>query len=227
MADLDELKHDLESEMRYQINNLRFDLEQMIGHSLEGVEGVDSLLNGLLADKKKGKGKSPDTGRATKSPQNVRTPRELVDVCKAFFPLAVDLAATSEDHVLPEFITPEEDTLKQDWAAITGPGRWGFCNPPFMKMGEIWAPKFIHEVSRGARFITLTLASLENNWYTEFFHGRTCEVRVLKGRLRFPGYSQGASKGHMLTIWDGQPFRAPWPWDWRRDYDQLQERGYI
>ena len=158
---------------------------------------------------------TPDTGRG-KGPQDVRTPAALINVLRQEFPLlGVDLAATADNALFPEFITPEEDTLKQDWSSFTGPNLWGFINPEFGKFGELYAPKFFQEVHRGARFVSLTLASLENDWYSTYFHGQPCEVRILRGRLRFPGYPHSASKGHMITVWDGQPFRAPWPWDWR------------
>lgn len=160
--------------------------------------------------------KLPHAGRK-KGPQEVRTPTELFALLGSLWPIRIDLAASASNALCSEYITEEENSLLVDWSQVTGPDAFGFCNPGFSAVPKEFAPKFREEVERGARFITLTLASLGSRWYANFFHGAPCEVRVLTGRLRWPGYAANDPREHMITIWDGRPFRGPWPWDWRAE----------
>lgn len=167
--------------------------------------------------------------RGAIGPQNVCTPPDLLSLMFRLFPLRVDLAATEATAVVSEYVGPEENSLEVDWSAITSLREYGWCNPPYNEVKDDpsgrfrgWAHKFRFEAERGARFVALVPASLEANWYADYIHGAPCEVRILKGRLKFPGYKYAAANAHMLIVWDGKPFRAPFPWDWRRELKEMR-----
>lgn len=165
-----------------------------------------------------------------RGPQNVGTPVWLVRFLLATYPIRIDLAANAENAICPEFISPEMDSLSIDWSVLTSLREWGYCNPPYSDLKSTrermgWAAKFRMEADRGARFLTLTPAALESRWYSESFHGAPCEVQIIRGRLRFPGYKHSAASAHMLTVWDGQPFRGPWPRDIKKEAKEIANYG--
>lgn len=168
--------------------------------------------------------------RGAVGPQDVSTPPELLSLLLSLYPIRVDLAARPENAVVSEFISPDENSLETDWSQITSLREFGYLNPPYNEVKDDpagrhkgWASKMRREAERGARFVALVPASLEANWYGDYVHGGPCEVRILKGRLKFPGYPHAAANAHMLIIWDGKPFRAPFPWDWRTERKEILE----
>lgn len=166
--------------------------------------------------------------RGAIGPQDVSTPPDLFALLGRLYPFVVDLAARPDNALLAEYVTPEENSLEADWSSLTSLSAFGWLNPPYNEVKDDragrhqgWAAKMRREAERGARFVALVPASLEANWYADYVHGGPCEVRILKGRLKFPGYPHAAANAHMIIVWDGRPFRAPFPWDWRSELKEL------
>ena len=146
----------------------------------------------------------------------VGTPRVFLDaVERRWGPLTVDLAATAENAKAPHCITPEQDSLVQDWYRLQG-NLW--LNPPYDDIGP-WAKKCVTELAmaplRGWRVLFLVPASIGSNWFAEHVYCHAA-VHALKGRLTFNGHKDPYPKDLILAEYgslDGKGFDV---WDWRR-----------
>jgi hypothetical protein len=127
--------------------------------------------------------KRPATKRHN-SRQDHPTPAEFICAIEGRFDLiGIDLAGTKRDHVTARFISPKENSLKQDWAALLK-GKLGYLNPPFDPITP-WVEKSIAEALKGTRFVMLSRASVDSNWFWKMFP--YCTVYALKSRIKFVG----------------------------------------
>lgn len=124
--------------------------------------------------------------RRGKSKQTFGTPMSvLVAVQRQFGPIGIDLAATADNAVCENFISPEQDSLKQDWTQIVLPlGNIAWLNPPFADL-DPWAKQL--ETVRFMRRWTLMLcpASVSCNWWTDHVRGKVVEFST--PRMQFVG----------------------------------------
>lgn len=117
------------------------------------------------------------------SKQDYGTPWPLVRAIeRRFGPLTIDLAATRHNAKAPKWITPEEDSLKQDWAERVGEGL-GWLNPPFAAIAP-WAAKCAGCI--GISIIMLTPASVGSEWFADHCEG-VAAVIGLRPRICFEG----------------------------------------
>lgn len=115
----------------------------------------------------------------------------------------IDEFGSKNKHVLRkkvnEYLTQVgQNSLERDWSDERG---WQFINPEFSQMKE-FSLKMSQEVEKGARFISLIPCSLGSSWYIQNVEGKSCSVRVIQGRVKFPGYKGGAGGDHLLIEWD-------------------------
>ena len=74
---------------------------------------------------------------------------------------------------------------------------WGsrvFCNPPYKDV-KVWLKKATSEHSLGGKLIVLLLPSRTNTkWFHKYIldYEHTPEVRFIKGKLKFQGYTKEA-----------------------------------
>jgi phage N-6-adenine-methyltransferase len=151
-----------------------------------------------------------------KSKQDYGTPWSLIRAIEARWgSLTIDLAARADNAKAPLFITPEEDSLKQDWSTRIGDGL-AWLNPPF---GDIapWAAKCSQAF--GTSIIMLTPASIGSEWFAEHCEGKA-KIIGLRPRLRFEGCKDPYPKDCMLTLWNerngifgDEPDFQTWRWD--------------
>jgi phage N-6-adenine-methyltransferase len=124
--------------------------------------------------------------RRGKSKQDFQTPKDFLYAIESRFGvIAIDLAARKDNAVCEQFISPEQDSLKQDWAALRMlPGEVAFVNPPFSDL-DPWAAQL--ETTRYCSWWTLMLcpASVSSNWYIEHVRGKVVEFSM--PRLKFIG----------------------------------------
>ena len=156
-----------------------------------------------------------------RSSQVHSTPQEFVVAVEGRFDLvALDLAATKRNAVVPEFVSRRQNSLKQDWAKLLK-GGLGYLNPPFDPMGP-WIEKCVEEAKKGARFVVLSQASVDSNWFWAMFP--YCACFALTPRIKFVGQKCCFPKplilsafnlvGHGVAEWEvGHLAR----WHWKRD----------
>lgn len=114
---------------------------------------------------------------------------------KKFGPLTVDLAASGSQSAKAErWITPEADSLKQDWVEIVGRGL-GWDNCPYSNITP-WAKKHADSWQRNARTLLLVPASIGANWYWNYVEPFATVYSV--GRMVFDNcYSR--KTGELIT----------------------------
>lgn len=128
------------------------------------------------------------------SEQVVATPWEFIRAIEARFgPITWDLAATNENAKAPQWITPEQDTFKQNWAKLLDGGR-GWLNPEFDPM-DISVRKCALEQQRGAELFTLSPASVSTNWFWDHVQP-FATVYCLTPRIAFYGSHNVYPKKH-------------------------------
>lgn len=119
-----------------------------------------------------------------RSEQTVGTPWKFIRAAIAKFgPLAWDLAATDENRKAPKWITPEQDTFKQNWARLLA-GELGWLNPEFDPM-VTWVAKCATEQRCGAEILALAPASIGSNWFWD--HVQPYATVYSIGRIPFVG----------------------------------------
>jgi site-specific DNA-methyltransferase (adenine-specific) len=108
------------------------------------------------------------------------TPGDLFMELDNEFDFVLDAAATEQNTKCPDFISPEEDALKQSWQA--GGAVW--LNPPYGRGIDKWVKKSWEESQKGSIVVVLLPARTDTKWFHEFVYGRA-EIRFIKGRIRF------------------------------------------
>lgn len=147
------------------------------------------------------------------SEQAYGTPPEFIKAVEARFGfICFDLAASAENAIVRgAYFDAEQDSLKQDWAAVMKPGQWGWLNPEF---GDIprFAKKCAEEMRRGARILSLTPASTGANWFHDFVTPNA-HVVELGARMKFVGAKDMYPKDLILSVWcAGITGRSWWKW---------------
>lgn len=108
---------------------------------------------------------SGPTIKRGQSSGDIWTPWEFIRAVESKFgPIAVDLAASGPQSAkAARWITPEQDSLKQDWATLLD-GGLGWDNCPFSNITP-WAKYHAEQSQKGAKTLLLVPASVGANWY--------------------------------------------------------------
>lgn len=176
------------------------------------------------------------------SKQDYGTPWRLIRAIeRRWGSLSIDLAARADNAKAPRWITPEEDSLKQDWVERIGGGNaWlnmEFADiAPWVKKCADWQKRSKPELRGSIR--TLTPASIGSEWFADHCEG-VAKVVGLRPRICFEGCHVLFPKSHaragerkcdetclgcatypkdcMLTLWgsrfDAEPIFQIWRWD--------------
>ena len=92
--------------------------------------------------------------------------------------LKIDVAASHTNHVLPNYITKEEDLftipITQD----------AFLNPPYGRQIGRWIQKAYESAQAGARVVCLLPSRTDTAWWHDFVM-KANEIRFIRGRLYF------------------------------------------
>lgn len=126
-----------------------------------------------------------------------RTPPEVFAALDAEFLFTLDAAASEDDHLVPWYLTPEDDALSADWSAHAGerPGSAGayFVNPPYS--GPRAAPRSAglaewlktaegEAHAAGCPVVALVPAAFGSPWFRLAVE-RATEIRIYTRRLAF------------------------------------------
>lgn len=91
----------------------------------------------------------------------------------------------------------KEDGLNKDWGTIT------FVNPPYGREIGKWVKKSYEESLKGKIIVMLMPVRTDTNYFHNYILGKS-EIRFIKGRLKFKGFSKKQNK-----IVDNQPASFP------------------
>lgn len=145
------------------------------------------------------------------SKQDYGTPREFLDaVERRYGPIGFDLAATTNNAVVGNFYTEEQNALIQSWQ-LSPRVRVAWLNPPFANI-DPWAERCA-SVRRLPRWTLLLVpASIGTAWYRDHVLGKA----VVDGipRLTFVGETTPYPKDLMICAF-GYGASGNGYWDWR------------
>jgi phage N-6-adenine-methyltransferase len=117
------------------------------------------------------------------------TPQDLFDRLNEEFKFTLDAAATPENAKCEKFFTYIENGLAQSWR-----GERVWLNPPYGSDLGRWVEKAVFDSSEVT--VMLVPARTDTQWWSLFWDydkhraAEGCEVRFLKGRLKFGGGKQ-------------------------------------
>jgi phage N-6-adenine-methyltransferase len=160
-----------------------------------------------------------------RSPQDHPTPREFVCAIEGRFDIiSIDLAATEKNRKAARYLSPKDNSLEQDWTKLLK-GKLGYLNPPFDPVAP-WIHKCVTEAKKGARFVLLTRASMDTNWFWRMYP--YCTVYALTPRIKFVGSKQGYPTPLMLSAFNCIPepgsaiekargHEGIYRWHWKHD----------
>lgn len=97
-------------------------------------------------------------------------------------------------------VNPQVDGLLIDWPLDTPV----YVNPPY-KRGHIakWVEKCHKQYLRGCKIILLIPAYVDTSYFHDYIYQKKgVELRFLRGRIKFKGYSSAASFPSMLVIFN-------------------------
>jgi len=103
-------------------------------------------------------------------------------------------------------VNPTKDGLEIDWKTDTH----NYVNPPYTR-GNIakWVEKCSIEHSKGCEISLLIPAYTDTKYFHDFIYQKPyVELRFLKGRMKFKGYTRSASFPSMLVIFHKKNFHG-------------------
>jgi hypothetical protein len=140
------------------------------------------------------------------------TPQDLFDQLNREFHFTVDVAASQADHkVEPYFALDHPSPERRDGRDAKWTGRvW--CNPPYGKGVGEWLFKGWDATLFGhAELVVFLLpARTDTKWFHGYCTGRSTEVRLLEGRLKFGTATNAAPFPSMLVVMRAEP--KPYRW---------------
>lgn len=137
-----------------------------------------------------------------------RTTKWLWNYLKVRYDFVVDLAADTHNHLLPVFLTKQQNSLNIPWSDCFGRACevYGFCNPPYKKLGP-WFEKADRESSRGRFGVVMVVPAFngEKRWLKHVF-GKAKVIYVVPHRIAFGDPETGlegkaATFGTMVIVW--------------------------
>lgn len=123
------------------------------------------------------------------------TPECLFDELNQEFGFQLDVCADDDNAKCERYYTAEDDGLLMPWANVN------WCNPPYGNRIQDWLQKALREQAKGKTTVVLIPARTDTRWFHAFVLGQECEIRFIKGRLRFSAATQNAPFASMLLIY--------------------------
>jgi len=125
------------------------------------------------------------------------TPQKLFDELNEEFHFTLDSCATAKNAKCMKFYTKRDNGLEQDWVSQNV-----FMNPPYSEIYN-WVEKAYNTNLNHTYAITVALlpARTDTKWFHEFcYKNSNCEIRFIKGRLKFNGAKNSAPFPSMICI---------------------------
>ena len=125
------------------------------------------------------------------------TPSSFFDTLNQEFGFTLDPCATRENAKCRHYFTKQQNGLEQDWGSHVV-----FCNPPYGKAMALWARKCFVASTQGATVVLLAHARTDTRWFHDWVYGKACEIRFVKGRLKFGNAKTSAPFPSLLAIYN-------------------------
>lgn len=131
------------------------------------------------------------------------TPQELFDLLDREFKFALDVCALDSSAKCPNYFTPQDDGLGQEWTGTC------WMNPPYGSAIGRWVEKAFVSAEAGATVVCLVPARVDTAWWWDWC--RFGEIRFLRGRLKFGASGTSAPFPSAVVVFPRQP-KVIW-WD--------------
>jgi site-specific DNA-methyltransferase (adenine-specific) len=125
------------------------------------------------------------------------TPRSFFAALHREFDFTLDVCATAENACLPRYFSPDDDALSQSWQSERC-----WMNPPFGYGIGKWVRKAYEEAKGTALVVALLPARTDTSWWHQYVV-ESCEIRFIRGRMRFSGHAINAPFPCAVVLFDG------------------------
>ena len=136
------------------------------------------------------------TGLMSSDSENWSTPQSLFDMLNEEFHFNLDPCADHQNHKCERYYTKEDDGLSIVWG---GEDRV-FMNPPYGSKIPDWVRKARESAeTNGTLVVGLLPARTDTKWWMDCM--KSCEIRFIKGRLKFGDGKNSAPFPSVVVIW--------------------------
>ena len=135
------------------------------------------------------------------------TPQDLFDTLDAEFHFILDVCALPSSAKCVDYYTPQDDAFTKPW--------FGTCwmNPPYGRQIGRWMERAFTVSRLGVVVVCLVPARTDTRWWWDY--ARPCEVRFLRGRLRFGNAAQGAPFPSAVVVMTAPGRERTKYWEWQ------------
>lgn len=128
---------------------------------------------------------------------DLETPDWLFRWIDQEFHFTLDVCANAKNHKVANYISPERDGLVQPWA-----GNVCWMNPPYTRgVLRAWLKRAYWAWSRkDCTVVALLPVAPDTSWWWGYVT-TACEIRFLRGRLKFKGCRSPAPFASAVVVW--------------------------
>lgn len=125
------------------------------------------------------------------------TPINLFNELDREFKFTLDPCSTHENHKCKKYYTKDENGLLKEWN-----DEIVFMNPPYGRnITGLWVKKAFEQYYKyGITIVMLLPARTDTKWFHEYIYNK-CEIRFIKGRLKFNDGKLSAPFPSMIAIY--------------------------
>ena len=126
------------------------------------------------------------------------TPIDLFDSLNSEFHFDLDPCSTDFNCKCLNHFTELDDGLSKDWLC-----NCAFVNPPYSRVKD-WVLKcFENQKNLICRSVLLVPARTDTSWFHDYIYKNPyCEIRFLRGRLKFGGSKNSAPFPSMVVVFN-------------------------
>ena len=135
------------------------------------------------------------------------TPPEVFAALDREFSFDLDVCASATNHKCARFFTVADDGLAQEWTGTV------WMNPPYGRAIGDWMKKAADAADAGATVVCLVPARPDTAWWHDQVMARACEVRLVRGRLKFGNATTAAPFPSAVVVYrPGRSQLTVTPW---------------
>ena len=124
------------------------------------------------------------------------TPISLFEELNSEFDFTLDACADTTNYKVKKYFNKKQNGLHQSWQNNTV-----WVNPPYGTGISAWIEKAYNECSDECTVVMLLPARTDTKWFHTFIYTNPdCEIKFLKGRLKFSNSKTSAPFPSMVVV---------------------------
>lgn len=128
------------------------------------------------------------------------TPQRLFDQLNDTYGFGLDVCALPENAKCPNFFTPEQNGLAQEWHGVC------WMNPPYGREIGKWIQKAYESSQSGATVVCLLPARTDTAWWHDYV--MKGKITFLRGRLKFGNAKSSAPFPSAIVVFEPALFQG-------------------